>query len=164
MFYEKKYKLVIFIFWLLVIFGSLSIYILNPDYFEPEVISSFLQKHAGSLLFVYSILSIVRGFTLIPSTPFIFAGAILFPSNLIAVLIISISGILISSTFIYYFSDFMEFNKFFIKKYPKKIVWVTEKLNRKEGFLFLVAWCFFPAVPTDLVCYVAGTIKMHYPK
>ena len=58
----------------------------------------------------------------------------------------------------------MEFNKFFIKKYPQKIVWLNKKLNQKAGFLFVIGWCLFPIVPTDLVCYVAGTTKMNYAK
>jgi uncharacterized membrane protein YdjX (TVP38/TMEM64 family) len=37
-------------------------------------------------------------------------------------------------------------------------------LEHPLGFFFVALWAFFPLVPTDLVCYVAGTTKMNYLK
>ena len=164
MLYKKKYKTIILIIWLVLASTSLVIYFLNSDFFKPQNLLAFFKEYENAFLVIFLIISIVRGFTLIPSTPFVIAGALLFPQHLIAVLVISMTGIIISSSLIYYFSDFMEFDKFFMKKYPKKIVWIEDKINKKIGFLFVIVWSFFPAVPTDLVCYVAGTVKMKFPK
>lgn len=164
MLYKKKYKIAILIIWLLVVITSLTAYFANSEFFKPESLLVFFKKYETGFLIIFLIISIVRGFTLIPSTPFVIAGALLFPDYLIAVLAISMIGIIISATLIYYFSDFMEFDKFFIRKYPKKIGWIKEKLDKKIGFMFVIAWSFFPAVPTDLVCYVAGTVKMKFIK
>ena len=78
--------------------------------------------------------------------------------------LVSIMGIIISAIIIYYFSGYMEFDKFFEKKYSHKIVRIRKKLNSKYGFLFIIFCCFFPLFPSDLICYVAGTIKINFKR
>jgi len=46
---------------------------------------------------------------------------------------------------------------------PKKADKIIEKLN-KHGFWIVMGWSFFPFVPTDLICYIAGSIKMNFTK
>jgi uncharacterized membrane protein YdjX (TVP38/TMEM64 family) len=33
-----------------------------------------------------------------------------------------------------------------------------------KGFWLVVGWSMFPFVPTDAICYVAGTLRMHVGK
>lgn len=113
---------------------------------------------------VYFGFSIIRGLTLLPSTPLVIAGIMLFPEHPFYVLAVSMTGILASSTMIYYFSDLLGFSEYFEKHSPRRIERIKERLEHPLGFLFVAAWAFFPLVPTDLVCYIAGTTRMNYWK
>ena len=35
-------------------------------------------------------------------------------------------------------------------------------LQSRKSTWFVLAWSFFPLVPTDLICYVAGIVKMPF--
>ncbi|MCY2970216.1 MAG: VTT domain-containing protein [Planctomycetota bacterium] len=107
-------------------------------------------------------ISFLRGFTLIPSTPFVIAGVLLFPENKIIVLLISLGGILFSATLLYYLSEFLGFDSYFEKIAPERVIQITTKIDSPWGFLFVVLWAFFPLAPTDLVCYIAGTARMNF--
>lgn len=92
------------------------------------------------------------------------AGTILFPEQPAAVLAVSMIGILLSSTLIYYFSEFLGFDDYFEDHKPEMSYKIKGKLELPLGFLFVAGWAFFPFVPTDLVCYLAGTIRMRFWK
>ncbi len=72
-------------------------------------------------------------------------------------------GIMTTATYLYFASKFLEFDKLFGEKHKKKTEKITYKLN-KHGFWIVLGWSFFPLVPTDLICYIAGSIKMNFPK
>lgn len=80
------------------------------------------------------------------------------------VLLISISGILVSSTLIYFCSDLLGFTDYFETKHAKAVEKIRHRLETPIGFLFVLLWAFFPLVPTDAVCYVAGTTRMAFAK
>ena len=148
--------------WLLFLIGCLGYYVSHTDDFTPKHIIDFVRRFEGHLLLAYFIISFLRGFTLMPSTPLVIAGALLFPENKINVLLISLGGILFSATLIYFLSEFLGFDSYFEKIAPEKMVSITTKINSPWGFLFVVLWSFFPLAPTDLVCYLAGTVRMNF--
>lgn len=150
--------------WLTAILGGISSYLLNPDAFKPENISAFLLNFQGEIWLVYFAMSALRGFTLLPSTPLVLAGTLLFPDLPFAVLAVSMTGILISSSMIYFFSEHLGFNEYFESHKPELTHKIKAKLEHPLGFLFVAGWAFFPFVPTDLVCYLAGTTKMNFWK
>ena len=127
-----------------------------------ERISMFILRYEAQALWVYLLISISRGLFLIPSTPFVLAGAILFPHQPYLVMSISLLGVVGGATFIYYFSDLLNFSERLEKKYPKQLQLWKKRLNSPKATLFVMAWSFFPFVPTDLICYVAGIVKMRY--
>lgn len=87
----------------------------------------------------------------------------LFPSQPFLVFTISILGIVITATYLYFASRFLEFDKLFGEKQSKKADKIIEKLNQ-HGFWIVLGWAFFPLVPTDLICYIAGSIRMNFTK
>ena len=91
--------------WLLFLIGCLGYYVSHTDDFTPKHITDFVRRFEGHLLLAYFMISFLRGFTLIPSTPFVIAGVLLFPENKIIVLLISLGGILFSATLLYYLSE-----------------------------------------------------------
>lgn len=152
----RKILIVLWLF-LLVTLGTKGIF--DPSFFRPENLVALLQQFGPFLLLAYFLLSILRGFTLIPSMPFVVAGVLLFPDNLPFVYIISLAGILLSSTLIYYFSQEMGFDEYFEKHASYHRI---EKWIRSHGFPFIFVWSFVPFLPTDLVCYIAGTVGVPY--
>ena len=150
--------------WLCVILAGVGSFLLYPQAFTAANIAEFLLRFQGWIWLVYLAMSAFRGFSLLPSTPLVIAGTLLFPTQPFAVLTVSIIGILLSSSMIYYFSEFLGFNEFFENHKPKLTHKLKSKLEHPLGFIFVALWAFFPFVPTDLVCYLAGTTKMNYWK
>ncbi|MBC7475402.1 MAG: VTT domain-containing protein [Candidatus Sericytochromatia bacterium] len=155
-----KHKTIIYIWITLVILGILF-YLSYPTSFSPINISNFLKRFDSYMIVIYIILCMLRGFTLIPGTPFVVAGAILFPTHPFLMLFISVSCMLFSSIILYFFSEFLGFDNFFKNKYPEKIEVIKNKLDGVKGVFFIALWAAFPLAPTDLVCYVAGVIRLN---
>ena len=99
--------------WLSVIVIGISAYLINPSSFTAESIATFLTEFHGPIWILYLLLSVMRGFTLLPSTPLVLAGAMLYPQQPFLVLAISLLGIVISSSMIYWFSDLLGFDEYF---------------------------------------------------
>ncbi len=158
---KKKIFIVIWLLFLIFCIGTVFVY---PHEFTPQNIAAFLAKFKTSVLIVYLILSILRGLTLVPSTPLVIAGTILFPTEPFWILAISIVGIIFSSTMIYYFSDYLGFGDYLENKQPQKIGKIKEHLQQPTGFLFVFLWSLFPFLPTDAVCYAAGILRMNFAK
>jgi uncharacterized membrane protein YdjX (TVP38/TMEM64 family) len=150
--------------WVCVILCGFAAYFIWPEFFLPENIAELLRTHQNKALLIYLFVSVARGFTLLPSTPLVLAGTILYPTQPALVLAISLIGIVISSSMIYWFSDLLGFDEYFESKKPKHVERIRSKLEHPFGLGFVCLWAFFPLVPTDAVCYVAGTIRMHFAK
>lgn len=146
--------------WIAIVLTIIGILIVNPSFFSVNNLVGFIQKFETQLMVVYIIISSLRGLFLIPSTPFVLAGVILFPSNPIFVISVSMGGILLTTIMLYYFSDILGFSKTLNKKFPNKMkIWET-RLRSKHAIWIVLLWSFFPLVPTDLICYIAGIVKM----
>ncbi len=135
--------------------------VLTHHYISVSAIIAFIKKFQAELMLVYFIVSMVRGWFLMPSTPFILAGVLLFPHQPFAVLGISMLGILFSAASIYYLSDWLGIGKVLTRKYESKIEAMKRRINSKKGMLFVTGWSFFPLVPTDLICFAAGAVRMN---
>lgn len=71
----------------------------------------------------------------------------------------SLAGIAGSAALIYFFFEFLGLAELFEHKHGRRVRWLEEQM-RQKGFWVVVAWSAFPFVPTDLICYVAGTLRM----
>lgn len=150
--------------WICAVVAGVGSYVLYPHWFTADNIAGFLRHFEGEIWIIYLSMSALRGFSLLPSTPLVVAGTLLFPTQPFAVLTVSIVGILLSSSMIYYFSDILGFSDYFEDHKPELTHKLKAKLEHPLGFFFVALWAFFPLVPTDLVCYLAGTTKMNYWK
>ena len=158
------FKNAIIVFWGIFLICCVTFYTMHADLFTPKQIALFLQQFKTTILIIYFILCAARGFTLVPSTPFVLAGVLILPQNLFWVLFISMSGIAFSSTLIYYFSSYLGFDIYLDKKYPNQIQKAQLQLNKPTGMFFVFLWSFLPFLPTDIICYVAGTLKVNFGK
>ena len=148
--------------WAAVILSAVIFYFSRPDEFTAVNIAAFIRSFEGEILLVYLALSALRGFTLMPSTPFVLAGTLLFPNDPWLVLSIAIIGILISSSLIYFCSDVLGFTRYFESKKPSAVARIRRRLEHPFGMTFVALWAFFPLVPTDAVCYVAGSTRVNF--
>ncbi len=155
----KKGKTLIYVIWIALLISLVVAYILNPNIITAEYLIAFIQKFQNEMLLVYTILTLIRGFFLIPSTPFVIGGGLLFPDQLLLVLLISMAGVLFSATSLYFFSDLLGFSTYLEKKFPSKIPQWKKKLDTPKSTLLVAGWSIFPFVPTDIICYVTGILK-----
>ncbi|MBC7503869.1 TVP38/TMEM64 family protein [Candidatus Gracilibacteria bacterium] len=141
---------------------SLAYYISHHrEYLDPANLLSFFQSFGSLALIIYILASFVRGLVLLPSLPLVLVGILFFPSNPHLVFLISMLGIVFSGVLIYRFSDLMGFDEMFARHtHSKKIQDTIEKY----GFYAVTLWSFVPVFPTDLICYVAGTVRMNFWK
>lgn len=158
----KRYKSILLSFWFTLLLSGLILFLMLPEKFSAGAIASFMQRFGSYVLAIYCLVSILRGLTLIPSTPFVFAGLLLFQNQPFLVLIISMIGIAFSTTLIYFFSHLLNLDKAIQKIYPQEKL--QKKLNSHFGIFFVFLWSFFPIVPTDAVSFAAGVVRMNFVK
>jgi uncharacterized membrane protein YdjX (TVP38/TMEM64 family) len=153
----KKY---IFFAWILLVSGVIYLHFFHPVFFQNRLRSAFgFSVYFGYAFFL--ILGSLRGFSLVPVTYLIVLGLLFFGP--FPLFILTIIGILVSSVSIYYFSEFMRFDSFFEKKYPKQILRLKSAFSKNE-LPIIISWIFFPFLPTDLICYVAGSLRVDLKK
>jgi uncharacterized membrane protein YdjX (TVP38/TMEM64 family) len=152
------------VIWATAIVILVGTYMLFPEHFGPERIAAHLREYEAAALCLYLALSMFRGLTLLPSTPLILAGTLLFPHQPWLVLAISLFGVVVSSGMIYWLSDAIGIAAYFERRKAHHISKIRSRLEHPTGLLFVGLWAFFPLVPTDVVCYVAGSIRMNFPK
>lgn len=159
----KKVKKIIRWTWLSLAAISVILFLVYRDNFTAENLKSAFNDNAGLILTLYIILSCVRAMLFLPSTPFILVGTALYPDSPILVLCISMAGILIGASLVYKSASFLAPESLFTGKTLTRMEGVHRKME-KHGFFIVLLWSFFPAVPTDLICFVAGTIRMSFLK
>ena len=150
--------------WLTLTVALGAVYALYPELIEPTRLVEHLRLQAGPFVVgSYVVLSLFRPLTLVPSTVLIVVGTILFPDNYIVIFVTSLAGIVVSAGLIYYFFEYLGLAEIFEQRHSKRIRWLEEKL-RQHGFWIVMGWSVFPFVPTDVICYVAGSLRMHLGK
>jgi len=142
------------IIWLTILIVILYTYFFQHDFFQYYLKSIFAAGIIGYVFYFF--LGCIRGFTLIPATYLTVFGLLFFPP--IYLFILTLLGILISSLFIYHFSESFHLYKFFEHKHKKSIDKIKREINKNE-LLIVVTWNLLPIVPADLIAYVCGILK-----
>lgn len=106
---------------------------------------------------VYLLLGCLRGFTLIPATSLVLVGLVFFPPWPLFAL--TLAGILVSSASIYYFSEALHIDELMKARHARQLDRLRGLLDR-YGLPVIVVWAFFPLAPTDLICYLAGVLRI----
>ena len=151
------------VLWLMAVLVAAFLYLRYPESFRAEGLAAYIKRFHEHALWVYFALSILRGFFLIPSTPFVLAGVLIFPHNPVAVFVISMAGILFGCSVVYWFSERLGFGNALRTKYERIYLGLKNKMER-HGVPIVVLWSFFPIVPTDLICCIAGSIRMSFSR
>ena len=151
-------------FWLLLVAVCGGLLLLFPETISKDSIAGFLSGLGAPALLAYLLLSLTRALLMIPCTPFVLAGGISFPDMPLLVMAISYTGIVTGAYLIYSFPSFGSYGEYLEGKYPDKVRFLKEKLHGPYAFWIVAAWSFFPLVPTDVICYVAGVVNMSFRK
>ena len=146
--------------WAFVLVGAFYLFIFHARFFEADIHRIFLVVPAAGYA-LYLLLGCFRGFTLIPSTSLIVLGLLFFPP--LPLFLLTIAGILVSSASVYYFSELLRLDELFERKHKKSLARVRSILQKNE-LAIVIAWSFFPLVPTDVICYVCGTLNVDVRK
>ncbi|MFZ2484570.1 MAG: VTT domain-containing protein [Minisyncoccia bacterium] len=148
------------ILWFAFLAVALYVYFFHSYFFQNQleqvVQTSIYLAYAALLL-----LGCIRGFTLIPVTYLIILGLLFFPP--LPLFIIIILGALVSSASVYYFFKFLDLDTLFEKKYGKQIDRVRQALVKNE-LPIIIGWSMFPFLPTDVICYICGTLEVDIKK
>ncbi len=145
-------------FWLTLVVVCLSLYFFAPELFSPENIQQFFSDNLVLGLIGYFIISTVRGFTLIPSTPIVLAGVLVFPPW--PLFLVNQLAVYTSSAIVYYMARYFRFDHYFNEHYPTQVEKLVSLLRKRE-LPVIAAWGFFPLVPSDMIVYVCSVLRIN---
>jgi uncharacterized membrane protein YdjX (TVP38/TMEM64 family) len=148
--------------WVAVVIALLASIAAEPSRFTGAAIAATIASAGPWAIALFSIVAMVRGALLIPSTPVIVAGGLLFPGALPFVFVVSMAGIVTSAALLYRFPGFAGYDERLAARYPAKLAKLRERLQSPWAMWFVAGWAFFPVVPTDLICYAAGLVRMPF--
>ncbi len=157
----KLLRKIVLIIWIFSIV-YLGIWIsFHQEMLEPKNLLIFFRSFGSAALIVYILASFIRWLLLLPSLPLVVVWILFFPDNPHLVFLISMLGIIFSGILIYKFSDIMWFDEMFEKHATNTRI---KQAIDTYWFYAVMIWSFAPVVPTDLICYVAGTVRMKFWK
>ncbi len=159
----KNYKIALKIVWIIAFFAVITAYLIYPNYFKVDYITNKLNENHNLITFVYVLFTIFRSLFFIPATFALILGLALFPDELTFLFIINMFGIIAGASLLYLGGKFFTPEHFFSEKKMKSLPKIKSKIN-EYGFGIVLIWSFFPFVPTDLICYVAGATRMQFIK
>lgn len=154
---QPGFKKKTFLAWLVMVAVALGYYFTHRHLLDVEMIRALVDRNLVIVIPAYLGVLSLLGLTFIPSTPFAIAGVLLFPPEMAYLL--NLAGIITSSTIVYHFARFLGLGQAFKSRYPAKMRKIQEALTHKE-LPIIVGWSFFPGVPTDLMIYVASSLKV----
>lgn len=153
---SKKVRMYLFLVWLIIFATSIMLYFFSSS----SITEKFVKIFTASSLVGYSIFfvaSSLRGFTLIPVTYFIVVGLVFIKP--IPLYIMTMVGVMISSACVYYFSEYLNFDEYFETNHKKQIDKIKNVITKNE-LPIVITWSFMPFLPTDVMCYVCGTLDI----
>lgn len=153
---SKKVRMYLFVLWFIVFSASIFVYFFDKS----AITEKFVKIFTTSSLLGYSIfllMSSLRGFTLIPVTYFIIVGLVFIKP--VPLYIMTIIGVMISSACVYYFSEFLNFDEYFEENHKRQIDKIKNVITKNE-LPIVITWSFMPFLPTDVMCYVCGTLDI----
>jgi uncharacterized membrane protein YdjX (TVP38/TMEM64 family) len=148
--------------WGVLIAAVLVLWIARPELFSDAAVTEALARLGAWSFAGYVVLSLVRGVALVPSTPVVVAGGVLFPDALLTVLVVSMVGIVVSATLLYRFPGYGGYDAWIESKHPERLAKLRVHLEKPRAQWFVALWAVTPFVPTDLICYAAGLARMPF--
>ncbi|MDD3621578.1 MAG: VTT domain-containing protein [Methanofollis sp.] len=143
--------------WVSLVALGLTAYVLYPEYFSLASIEGTTDEHHAVALLVYFLILSIRGLVLVPSTPLLVSGIVLFDP--VEAFVVSMLGILTSSTLVHRCARYLGFDALLERRYPEQAEQIRAHLMEHQ-FPVIAGWSICPVVPTDLVVYLAATLRV----
>lgn len=158
--HSKPLRYALLAIWILIAGGALYLYFFKREIVQAEMRDA-LSASFWAASIAYVLIGSFRAFTLVPATfPLLVAMPFFDPWVLLA---LTLPCIAISSSICYAFAEALHMDELFERRYPKQI-------RRLKGLLqtyqlpIIIGWSFFLFLPTDLICYVCGSLKINFKK
>jgi uncharacterized membrane protein YdjX (TVP38/TMEM64 family) len=155
-----RFRRVLLIAWLAVLAGALYFYVFDREVLQSLLDSALAQPKALAGT-IYLAIASIRGFTLIPSAYLMIAAIPILPAT--PLFLLTLVGVMISSASIYLFSEAMRLDEYFEGRHRAAIAKIRNALQRNEMWV-IILWSFLPLTPTDVICYVCGTLRIEFKK
>jgi polyvinyl alcohol dehydrogenase (cytochrome) len=81
----------------------------------------------------------------------------------VPLLVLTLVGIAISSASIYAFAESLKLGEYLERKHARHMHRLQAALHRNPTSI-VTAWSFLPIMPTDLICYVCGVMRISFPR
>lgn len=143
-----------------VLLAAIALYAVFAGSLTAEDLTAFVGRYPGYTVAVFFTICVLRGLALIPGTPFLAAGILLFRNEPWLLLGVFLASVAVVSVLLYRLSGWLGLGSWFEQHYPEKTERMRQRLTGPYGQWFVALWAFAPVAPTDLVCYVAGTLKI----
>jgi uncharacterized membrane protein YdjX (TVP38/TMEM64 family) len=158
--HSKAVRYGLFALWIAVAGGALYLY-----FFKREAVQAEMRDALSASFWVASIsylaIGALRAFTLVPATfPLLVAMPFFDPWLLLG---LTIPCIAISSSICYGFAEALRMDELFERKYPKQIQKLKDLLSSYQ-LPIIIAWSFMLFLPTDVLCYVCGSLRINFKK
>lgn len=158
--HNKAVRYGLFVLWVAIAAGALYLYFFNRQAVQSEMRNA-LSTSFWVASITYLLIGSFRAFTLVPATfPLLVAMPFFDPWVLLA---LTIPCIAISSSVCYWFAEAINMDEVFERKYPKQIRKLKDLLQTYQ-LPIIIGWSFFLLLPTDVLCYVCGSLKVNYKK
>lgn len=146
--------------WLLIVCGALYLYFFEREFVQKELQGAFSASMVAGAI-VYVLLGSFRAFTLVPATFLLVAALPFFPP--LFLLAITMFAVAVSSSICYFFAEALHMDELFERKYPQQIQKLKGLLAKYE-MPIIIGWSFMMFLPTDLICYVCGSLRINFTK
>ena len=160
MIHNRAVRYGLFTLWVTIAIGALYLY-----FFQREAVQGELRDALSASFWIatisYLLIGALRPFTLVPGTfPILVAMPFFDPWVLLALTLVCIA---VSSSICYWFAEAIHMDEFVERKYPKHIRKLKELLQSYQ-LPIIIGWSFFLFLPTDVLCYVCGSLKINFKK
>ncbi len=157
----KKIRSLILKIWLFTVF-AFGVYIFfHREFLHPQYLLEVFRSFGTWAIVIYIFVSMFRSIILLPSLPLVIVGTIYAPNMPNTVYFISMACIWFSGILVYHFSHLLGFDAMFSHHiHDPKI----KKSIDTYGAFVISFWSFFPLLPVDVACYLAGTVRLNFIK
>ena len=146
--------------WVLVAASALYLYFFHREGVRSELQGAFSTSTVIAAT-IYVVLGSLRAFTMVPATFLLFVAMPFFPPAML--LLLTLPGIAISSSICYFFAEVLHMDEPFERRYPAQIA-TLKRVLRTHTLSITIGWSFMLFLPTDLICYVCGSLRINYAK
>jgi uncharacterized membrane protein YdjX (TVP38/TMEM64 family) len=150
----------LFSLWVTIAIGALYLYFFQREAVQHELSNALSASFWIATIF-YLVIGALRPFTLVPGTfPVIVAMPFFDPRVLVVLTLIVIA---VSSAICYRFAEALHMDELVERKYPHHIRRLKSLLQKYE-LPIIIGWSFVLFLPTDVLCYVCGSLKINFKK